>query len=117
ALALLAGVVVRAIVCRRDERPVWKRVTPVVIFTVGIAATLVALSARLTYAGYLQPGLSPDAPPLDWYRHIGLAAMDRLSQEIFVYDVTDLTLVPVTLVLVFAWGVLLQARTVNLRRR
>ncbi|HEX8033821.1 MAG TPA: hypothetical protein VF510_08235 [Ktedonobacterales bacterium] len=117
ALVLLAGVVVLAVVYWRDERPAWKRATPLVIFTVGIAAALVALSAWLTYVGDLHPGLSPGAPPLDWYRHIGLAAMDRLSQEIFLYDVTDVTLVPVTLVLVFAWVWLLKDHLVNLRHR
>jgi 4-hydroxybenzoate polyprenyltransferase len=45
ALVLVAGVVVLAVVYRRDERPAWKRVTPLVIFAVGIAATLVALRA------------------------------------------------------------------------
>jgi len=117
ALMLVAGVVILAVIYRGDERPAWKRVTPLVIFAVGIAATLVALSAGLTYIGYLQPGLAPDAPPLDWYRHIGLAGMERLSQEIFLYDVTDVTLVPVTLVLMFACVVLLQTDSANLRRR
>jgi hypothetical protein len=48
---------------------------------------------------------------------MGLAGMDRLSQEIFLYDVTDVTLVPVTLLLVFACVVLLQTGPANLRRR
>lgn len=117
ALILLAGVVVLALVYRRDERPAWKRATSWAIFTAGIVAALVALSARLTYVGYLQPGLSPDASPLDWYRHIGLAGMDRLSQQIFLYDVTDVTLVPLTLVLVFTCVVVLPGHSINPRHR
>lgn len=117
ALVLLVCVVVLVITFWRDERPAWKRVMPIVIAAAGLAAALTALSARLTYARYLQPGLglSPDAPPPDWYAHIGQASMDGLSQEIHIYGTIAFVLILLTLVLVFTWGVLLQARAVSQR--
>ncbi len=115
ALVLLVCVVVLVITFWRDERPAWKRVTPIVIAAAGLASALTALSARLTYARYLKPDLSPDASPPDWYAQIGQAAMDGLSQEIQLYGTIAFALVLLTLVLVFAWGVLLQARAVSQR--
>lgn len=116
ALVLLACVVVLVITFWRDERPAWKRVTPIVIATVGLASALTALSACLTYARYLQPGLSPDASPPDWYAQIGQAAMDGLSQETHLYRAIAFALVLLTLALVFAWGVVLQDRALSQRR-
>ena len=116
ALVLFVCVIVLVVVFWRDERPAWKRVTPIVIATVGLASAVAALSARLTYAGYLQPDLSPDAPPPDWYTRIGQAAMDGLSQEIQLYNAIAGALVLLTLVLVFTWGVVLQDRALSQHR-
>lgn len=116
ALVLFVCVVVVVMVFWRDKRPAWKRVTPILCATVSLAAAVTALSAHRTYAGYSRPGLAPDAPATDWLAHIGEAAMDRLSQEIQVYSVMAVVLVVLTLVLVFAWGVLLQVHAVSQRR-
>ncbi|HLJ80103.1 MAG TPA: hypothetical protein VKT52_01375, partial [Ktedonobacterales bacterium] len=116
ALVLFVCVVVVIIVFWRDERPAWKRVIPIMCAAGGLVAAFTALSARRTYAGYLRPGLAPDAPADDWFAHIGQAAMDRLSQEIQIYSAIAIALVLLTLVLVFAWGVLLQVHAVSQRR-
>lgn len=114
-LVLFVCVVVLVIVFWRDERPAWKRVTPVVIAAAGLVSALTALSARLTYTGYLRSGLSPDASPPDWYAQIGQAAMDGMSQEVHIFGMIAFVLVLLTLVLVFAWGVLFQAHAVGQR--
>ncbi len=118
ALVLFVCVVVLIIVLWRDKRPTWKRVTPIMIVAVDLAAAFAALSARSTYAGYLQSGLglSPDAPAAAWFPQIGDAAMAGLSQEIHLYDTIAFVLVLLTLVLVFAWGVLLRTHAVSQRR-
>lgn len=115
-LVLFVCVVVAIIVFWRDERPAWKRAIPIMCAAGGFAAAVTALSAHLTYAGYLRPGLAPDAPADDWFAHIGQAAMDRLTQEIQIYTAIVVALVLLTLVLVFAWGVLLQVHAVSGRR-
>lgn len=116
ALVLFICVVVLTIVLWRDERPAWKRVMPIVIAAAGLISVVTALSSRLTYTGYLRPDLSPDASPPDWYAQIGQAAMDAMSQEVHIYSTIAFVLVLLTLVLVFAWGVLLQAHAVSQRR-
>lgn len=116
ALVLFVCVVVAIIEFWRDERPAWKRVIPIMCAAGGLVAAFTAFSARLMYAGYLRPGLSPDAPADVWFAHIGQAAMDRLSQEIQFYTAIAIALVLLTLVLVFAWGVLLQVHAVSRRR-
>jgi hypothetical protein len=115
ALVLFICVVVLIIVLWRDERPAWKRVMPFVLAAAGLVSVITALSSRLTYTGYLRPGLSPDASPPDWYAQIGQAAMDGMSQEVHIYSTIAFVLVLLTLVLVFAWGVLLQAHAVSQR--
>lgn len=116
AFVLLASVVVDIMAFRRAKRPTWNRVTPMLCATVSLAAAITAHGAGLAYTGYLRPGLAPDAPADDWYAQIGQAAMDRMAQQIQIYGAIAVALVVLTLVLVFAWGVLLQVHAVSQRR-
>lgn len=108
---LLVCVVVLVFEFWRDERPAWKRATPIVNAAAALVSALTALNAHLTYAGYRLPGLSPDAPPSDWSNNIGLAAMDGLSLHITLFGMRTVGLMLLTLV--FAWSVLLQVLTVS----